>query len=665
MAKDIFKLLIFFISISLLFKCDNYEFPESPYPRIETLPVVNISESGATFQANIILTGNKPIVDHGFVWGFSENISIDMHDKIQLGKVTNIGSFEANVQYGLYSDSTYFVKAYVATESYFVYGKVVQFKSKGSTPPLITEFMPTEGTWGDTVVLKGKYFSTFAQNNKVEFGPINSKVLSSTDSTISCVVPNDIPDKTVPIYVTVAGNKSKSSSNFNLISPTIENFSPHMGTFEDVVVITGTDFSSIKEKNLVKFNEHIAEVIEATTSMIKVKVPVETQTKENTISVTVNLQTSVGNVPFNILPPIINSISTDKEFIGATIQISGNNFNPLVTGNLVLFGELSANILSCSKNLMTVQIPEGIYKSRSLKIEVRVAEQSDFSDQVFTLQNAWIRKADVPHGQFGRYAAASFSINGRGYVGLGGAEVGNNFWRYDPEENLWTEIASFPGGIRWGPTSFVIDDKAYVGLGSGSGTPEFKNDLWRYDPVSNTWTKMSDAPRTTEGYAVGLSANGKGYVVTADEMENFWEYDPNADSWVIKADDFPGVSLPYIYPSSGFTINENLYVFSNDNSTGPNPFYAYNSDEWIPKAEVDDPWLSFGSTGFAVGGMGYVRGELFLNKYDVDSNTWQYELEGPPGSRAYSIVFVINDKVYFGCGFYGQFDLWEFDPNYE
>jgi N-acetylneuraminic acid mutarotase len=657
MSKAVFKIFALLVFASLLLKCDNYEFPKSPYPGIETLPVVQIVETGVTFQANITQPGDKPIINHGFVWGFSKNVSIDGGEKIQLGSISNSNSFEANVTYGLYDDTTYYVKAFVETELYLVYGKVVAFTSKGSTLPVITSFSPSEGTWGDTITIKGNYFSTIAQNSKVKFGPFNSIVLSSTDSTIQCIVPDDIPDKSVPIHITVSGNQTQSAVNFTLITPAIDNFSPQIGTFGDIVTITGTNFSLIKEMNVVKFNGYSAEVVESTNSLLKVKVPSAIREKDNSISVTVKLQTATANNTFSILPPSINSLSTTKEFIGAIIQISGNNFNPAINGNIVLLGETTAKILSATKNLLSVQIPEEIYKNRTFALGITVAEQSVYSSELFTLQDAWIRKADVPHGQYGRYGATAFSISGMGYVGLGSGGVGNKFWRYHPQENSWTEVASFPGGERAEAVSFVIGEFAYVGLGGS-------NDFWRFDPASDNWTRISDFPYAQFG--VGLSANGKGYIITQEETQNFWEYDPTTDQWSQKID-FPGVFLPYVYPDDGFVIGENLFLYTSDNSSGPNQFYEYDfsTDSWILRAEVEDVGFSFGVTGFSINGNGYIRGTSYMYKYNLLSDSWITDLEGPPGERALSIDFTINGKVYFGTSFSGAYDLWEFDPDFE
>ncbi len=131
MLKTIFKIL--FISISLLFfvKCDNYEFPESPYPRVETFSVVNISKTGVTFQANSTQKGNLPIINHGFVWSDTSYPTIDYNQgKVELGPISNLRNFEATVQFGFAQGKPYYVRAFIATSEYLIYCESASFTSK-------------------------------------------------------------------------------------------------------------------------------------------------------------------------------------------------------------------------------------------------------------------------------------------------------------------------------------------------------------------------------------------------------------------------------------------------------------------------------------------------------------------------------------------------------
>lgn len=92
-----------------------------------------------------------------------------------------------------------------------------------------------------------------------------------------------------------------------------------------------------------------------------------------------------------------------------------------------------------------------------------------------------------------RYAAASFAIGGKGYLGLGYNPLEGafgDFWEYNPADNTWQSRTSFPGGKRYAAIGFAIDDHGYAGTGlqpkvapnGAFGFSEINDDLWRYEP---------------------------------------------------------------------------------------------------------------------------------------------------------------------------------------
>jgi N-acetylneuraminic acid mutarotase len=88
--------------------------------------------------------------------------------------------------------------------------------------------------------------------------------------------------------------------------------------------------------------------------------------------------------------------------------------------------------------------------------------------------DTWTRKADFPYTTYGSVA---FSINNKGYIGLGHAA--SEFWEYDPLSNTWSKSAEFKGGSRTGAKAFVINNKAYVGLGTTSWIV-YPKDVWEF-----------------------------------------------------------------------------------------------------------------------------------------------------------------------------------------
>ena len=129
MSKSVFKVLPISIILFLCLKCDDYEFPETPYPRVRTLSVIDVSSGGVKLRGNIIQLGETPIIEHGFVWGFDKRVTQEIGNEgiLRLGARTSMGQFQGDVLSELVKDETYYVRAFANTESRQVYGDAVMF----------------------------------------------------------------------------------------------------------------------------------------------------------------------------------------------------------------------------------------------------------------------------------------------------------------------------------------------------------------------------------------------------------------------------------------------------------------------------------------------------------------------------------------------------------
>ncbi len=113
------------------------------------------------------------------------------------------------------------------------------------------------------------------------FGMITPTQLTS-DTTefidVSIPVENLLPRQTY-YYRLVATNsssqaKSTGASFFTSSKPIITSIAPIVGKIGDEVTIVGSNFNSIAEKNIVKFGATRATIVSASTTQLKVKVPV-------------------------------------------------------------------------------------------------------------------------------------------------------------------------------------------------------------------------------------------------------------------------------------------------------------------------------------------------------------------------------------------------------
>lgn len=273
-----------------------------------------------------------------------------------------------------------------------------------------------------------------------------------------------------------------------------------------------------------------------------------------------------------------------------------------------------------------------------------------------------------------RQGMSSFVIGNKAYVGLGWdfATFYTDFWEYDPVTNSWTQIANFPGDGRQNAAAFSIGNKGYVGTGYKGNNTTLK-DFWEYDPSTNNWIQKADFGGSARSGAVGFALNGIGYIGTGTGsplfLNDMWAYNPVTNTW-IKKNDFGGLARRY---ASCFVIDNVVYI-----GTGQGPteytgsFYQYNatSDTWTQK--TDYPVNRSNCASFVVGGEGYIGtgyyGAGYTNtfyKYTPSTDSWAALPDFSGGKRSVAIGFAVNGQGYV-CGGYGyaigvKNDLWKYD----
>jgi N-acetylneuraminic acid mutarotase len=237
------------------------------------------------------------------------------------------------------------------------------------------------------------------------------------------------------------------------------------------------------------------------------------------------------------------------------------------------------------------------------------------------IANSWEQLPDFPAS--GRYNATSFTINGKGYIGLGyrdGYGNQNDLWEFDPDTKSFTRKADFPGIPRYSAFAFVIGNKAYVGTGTYGNPNDYLFDMWCYDPVANTWTKKADFPGgsriTTATFVIGSEGYVGGGASTTNTMEkDFWRYNPAQDKWTRIAD-YPDLNHD---GAVAFVIDQQAYVGTGTNvyeNTYHSTFYEYDPKlgQWNgPIIPPDDCVGRYGGVGFTLNNIGYFGNGMALN----------------------------------------------------
>lgn len=690
MLKTIIKIFTISITLFSLVTCDNYEFPKSPYPRIETLPVVNISKTGVTFQANITQHGKLPIVNHGFVWGHTENPTINSQDKVQLGTTSKLGNFEATVQSGLSEGETYYVRAFIATNEYFVYGESESFVSKGSTPPMIKALSSTEGTAADTIVIKGDYFSALAENNKVKFGESTSIVLVSTDSTIQCIVPNLVANQNYNISVTVAGNLTVTDIKFHVLQPVIDSMTPIEGIFGDTITINGENFPIKKDYINLTVDGIVCNVFNISKNTFSFVLPNNLNISHNQVIAKIS-EVNVSAGELTITPPTIDNITNSvlTMYTNPALVISGHNFNPIAIKNEVKIGGYACNVLSSSLNQLTIQAPMEIIPDVYLSvqdtfdIEVKVLDQSVGIENKIEVSylSRWTRMKDFPGDP--RVMGISFAVNGKGYIGLGSAEEYStwykDFWEYEPATDTWTQLSDFPGQARSKFATLVIDSKIYIVGGitghNSSGLSDFSSEVWEFDSNTRNWSRKTDFPGVVRQNAYGFVIGNTGYFGCDGGgvpfwHGDFWKYLSTTDTWIqlndipnsMMADDIFGISNG----TDGYILTNLMYTRS---------FWKYDkvNDSWLDVPDMPESYRQ--TTGFALNGKFYIGTGVASNwpgtnsffEFNVSTNTWSSKEFKGSGRRTAS-SFSIGNYGYLllgqgDCHCANLHDVWRFDPS--
>ena len=213
----------------------------------------------------------------------------------------------------------------------------------------------------------------------------------------------------------------------------------------------------------------------------------------------------------------------------------------------------------------------------------------------------------------------------------------------------WTQKKDF--AAQWS------DYSSALGISAGSRGLYFKKgQLWEYIPQQDSWIRKADKPVDREGaYNCAFVINNQVFIAyggqTGFDSVKLWAYNLSTDTWT-KKKNLP--IQPRISPF-GFAVNNVGYVGGGQIAFTGNihahDFWKYNeqNDSWSKMADFPGPW-TIGISGFAIGsepfvydaGTGYPQAPLAgttqgrLWHYNVTSNAWEEKASCPGGAGNFS-----------------------------
>jgi N-acetylneuraminic acid mutarotase len=275
-----------------------------------------------------------------------------------------------------------------------------------------------------------------------------------------------------------------------------------------------------------------------------------------------------------------------------------------------------------------------------------IAEVWEYSEA----DDSWTPKNDFPTIITG---ASAFVINDTAYVGLGsgtgdGGPYYSSFYRYDASNDQWIAVHGFPGTARYTAMAFAIGEQGYITCGKATG---FLSDTWAYNPDSDSWTQVADFPggirgdgfaATTENFAyvgLGNGPNGTYY-------NDSYQYGATSNMWTSIAN-FPDNQKANM---ACFVIDSTIYLGGGNNSTeilSDCWSYASASNSWVLQPGFSCVALQRRSpSSFVINGHGYIYGGVTDASGDFANDLLEF---GPLDTAFTEQVNVLgNDTSYCG-----------------
>lgn len=231
----------------------------------------------------------------------------------------------------------------------------------------------------------------------------------------------------------------------------------------------------------------------------------------------------------------------------------------------------------------------------------------------------------------------TFTIDGKGYVGTGKIKDENgidvpikDFWEFNPNEGIngkWTPLGAYSGEIRKDIFSFSIGGSGYVGFGKEEDINEKKDTivLLKYDPL-NGWKKAPNSEGFTVERSEGMtyfSFKDKGCIKIEFPLLSCYCYEPEK-GWQ-KAPDFP-IDFSGSSDHRFFTVDNSGFIILADED---NNFWEFDSEadngtgEWIPRIDFQGGLFRRGNP-FSVNGKGYISTAINTPVGTIKEQLWEY-----------------------------------------
>lgn len=271
-----------------------------------------------------------------------------------------------------------------------------------------------------------------------------------------------------------------------------------------------------------------------------------------------------------------------------------------------------------------------------------------------------------------RASAVSCSLSGKGYVFSGRAQNGaylKDLWEYDAATDQWKQVSSFPGKARVSAAMIAYDGALYMGLGYGKGKiyadSSYLHDWWRWDPNTDQWTELASYPQETTVSPTLFAVGSRIYAIYGTSgcfTREINYYDTKTNRWHSTPDSrYRALSA---FGSVGAVYDGRCFYGLGNNTNNLKQWYTVDleADDWTRLHSAPGKGRTFSACAaskdaiYVFGGRCFAGemtgGEVFpdILQYSPKEDEWRLAGEMPCGRAENQIAFAINGKVYFGLG---------------
>jgi|CXWL01.1.fsa_nt_gi YD repeat-containing protein len=172
-------------------------------------------------------------------------------------------------------------------------------------------------------------------------------------------------------------------------------FTPDKGPVGTTVTIYGTGFSATPASNTVKFNGTTTSVLTATTTVLTANVPAGATNGPISVTVAGVTATSASNFTVGVgAAPTITSFTPTVGNYGATVTLTGTNYDTTPINNRVVFAGAIGAVATATSTTITVPVPA---TAQTGKITVSTPQGQATSATEFFVAPSGVVAADIQY----------------------------------------------------------------------------------------------------------------------------------------------------------------------------------------------------------------------------------------------------------------------------